>query len=132
VRLIPTQVHAGLDVAVGVLLVALPWIAGFPDARTLTGVCVGVGAAVLVIGFLTDYETALARLVPMRLHLALDLVVSFFVIGTAVGVAIGDGGGRMWAPLLAIGIAVLPVIALTDPVPPAPERRRLRPASTSA
>jgi hypothetical protein len=116
-RLIPTQVHSAVDVMVGALLVALPWIANFESARSLTGICVGTGAAVLVMGLLTDYETSPLKLIPMRIHLATDAVVSFFLIGTAVGVLAGDGGGRMWAPLLTIGIGGFVVTALSDPEP---------------
>jgi drug/metabolite transporter (DMT)-like permease len=116
-RLIPTQVHSAVDVMVGALLVALPWVANFENARSLTGICVGAGAAVLVMGLLTDYETSPLKVIPMPIHLAIDAVVSFFLIGTAVGVLTGDGAGRMWAPLLAIGIGGFVVTALSDPEP---------------
>ncbi|MFL5689172.1 MAG: SPW repeat protein, partial [Chloroflexota bacterium] len=33
-RLIPTKVHAMLDYAVGIVLVASPWIFGFSDEST--------------------------------------------------------------------------------------------------
>jgi hypothetical protein len=119
--MIPRQVHAAIDVAYGVVLIALAWAGDFSDARLLTGVCVGTGAAVLLLGLQTDYEPAAVRIVPMRVHLLLDLVVAFFLIGTAVGVAVGNGGGRMWAPLLGLGIAGVAVTALSDPGP-LPER----------
>jgi hypothetical protein len=64
-----------------------PWAADFSDARLLTGICAGAGAAVLLLGFQTDYEPAAVRIVPMRVHLLVDLVVACFLIGTAVGVA---------------------------------------------
>jgi drug/metabolite transporter (DMT)-like permease len=117
VRPIPTQLHAAVDVTVGALLVALPWIANFDDARALAGICVGAGAAVLVLGWLTDYETSAVKLIPMPVHLAADVVVSFFLIGTAAGVLTADAGARAWVPLLAIGIAGSLVAALSDREP---------------
>jgi hypothetical protein len=117
VRPIPTQAHAALDLTVGMLLVALPWIANFDDARALTGISVGAGAAVLVLGVLTDYEPSPAKVVPMPLHVAADVVVSFFLVGIAAGVLAGDGGGRAWAPLLAIGIVGFVAAALSEPAP---------------
>jgi hypothetical protein len=117
VRLIPTQAHAALDLTVGMLLVALPWIANFDDARALTGISVGAGAAVLVLGVLTDYEPSPAKVVPMPLHIAVDVVVSFFLVGIAAGVLAGDGGGRAWAPLLVIGIVGFVAAALSEPAP---------------
>jgi hypothetical protein len=117
VRPIPTQAHAALDLTVGMLLVALPWIANFDDARALTGISVGAGAAVLVLGVLTDYEPSPAKVVPMPLHIAVDVVVSFFLVGIAAGVLAGDGGGRAWAPLLVIGIVGFVAAALSEPAP---------------
>jgi hypothetical protein len=116
-RWIPTQVHAAIDLAYGVVLIALPWAGDFSDAKLLTGVCVGTGAAILALGATTDNEIAPAPIVPMALHLAVDLVVSFFLVGLAVGAAVGDGGGRMWAPLLALGTAAVPVVALSRAEP---------------
>lgn len=129
-RVIPTQVHAALDVVLGGALIVLPWAAGFSDDRRLTGISVGLGAGVLALGLLTDYEVAPVRVIPIAVHLLVDFLVSVFLIALAAGVAVGDGGGRTWAPLLGLGIGELLVVATTQRAP-AP-RERLVPAAAAS
>ena len=130
-RLIPREVHAALDFAFGAVLIALPWVANFSGAQQLTGVCVGTGAAVLLLALVTDTRVALVRIVPMHVHLLVDAIVSCFLVGLAVGLALNGGGGRMWAPLLGLGIAGFLVTATTDASRPRATRSadRERPAS---
>ena len=73
-RMIPTKTHAGMDYAVGLLLIASPWLFGFADESTAaTWLAVLAGVAMLGLSMVTDYEGGLlARLIPMRTHLMAD------------------------------------------------------------
>jgi hypothetical protein len=121
---IRTDLHASLDLVVGVLLLALPWIAEFDHNWTLAGVSVGTGAALLATGAMTDYYTGIVRLIPVPVHLAADLAAAAFLVGAAIGVAVAGGGGNAWAPLLGVGVAWLLVTALSERAMPDPYETR--------
>jgi len=124
--MIPTKTHAGMDYAVGLLLIASPWLFGFADESTVaTWIAVLAGVAMLGLSTITDYEGGLlARLIPMRLHLMADaglgllLAVSPWLLGFA------DEGTNAWLPFLAIGLGEIASAATTDPEPGKRSRRR--------
>jgi hypothetical protein len=131
-RMIPTKTHAGMDYAVGLLLIASPWLFGFADESTAaTWVAVLAGVAMLGLSMVTDYEGGLlARLIPMRTHLMADtglgllLAVSPWLFGFA------DEGTNAWLPFVAIGLGEIASAMTTDPEPG--KRSRRRTASSTA
>ena len=132
-RMIPTKTHAGMDYAVGLLLIAAPWLFGFADESTAaTWVAVLAGAAMLGLSMVTDYEGGLlARLIPMRTHLMADtglgllLAVSPWLFGFA------DEGTNAWLPFVAVGLGEIASAMTTDPEP-GKRSRRGRAASSAA
>jgi hypothetical protein len=125
-RMIPTKTHAGMDYAVGLLLIASPWLFGFSDESTAaTWIAVLAGIAMLGLSMITEYEGGLlARLIPMRTHLLADaglgllLAVSPWLFGFA------DEGTNAWLPFVAIGLGEIASAATTDPEPEKRGRRR--------
>jgi hypothetical protein len=125
-RIIPTKIHAGLDYAAGLLLIASPWLFGFADESTAaTWIAVLAGVAMLGLSMITDYEGGLlARLIPMRTHLMADaglgvlLAVSPWLFGFA------DEGTNAWLPFVAIGLGEIASAMTTDPEPGKRSRRR--------
>jgi hypothetical protein len=132
-RMIPTKTHAGMDYAVGLLLIASPWLFGFADESTAaTWVAVLAGVAMLGLSMVTDYEGGLlARLIPMRTHLMADtglgllLAVSPWLFGFA------DEGTNAWLPFVAIGLGEIASAMTTDPEPGKRSRRRRAASSTA-
>lgn len=125
-KLIPTKSHARMDYAVGLLLIASPWLFGFADESTAaTWIAVLAGVAILGLSAITDYEGGLlARLIPMRTHLMADaglgllLAVSPWLFGFA------DEGTNAWLPFVAIGLGKIVSAMTTDPEPEKRSRRR--------
>lgn len=125
-KLIPTKSHARMDYAVGLLLIASPWLFGFADESTAaTWIAVLAGVAILGLSAITDYEGGLlARLIPMRTHLMADaglgllLAVSPWLFGFA------DEGTNAWLPFVAIGLGEIVSAMTTDPEPEKRSRRR--------
>jgi hypothetical protein len=72
VRFIPTQVHGMLDILMGVVLIAAPFLLRF-DRGAATWVPVILGAGVIAYSLITDYELGIARIIPMPVHLMLDI-----------------------------------------------------------
>ena len=72
-RFLPTRAHGLMDYALGVLLIAAPWLLGFSRGRAETWVPVVLGAGVIFYSLFTDYELGAVRRLSMPAHLALDL-----------------------------------------------------------
>jgi hypothetical protein len=118
-RIIPTKVHAGMDYATGLLLVAAPWLFGFADESTAAAVIsVVAGLAVLGMSAVTNHEGGfLAHAITMRTHLMVDAV-----LGLVLGVSpwlfgFADNGTNAWLPFVLIGLIAIGSAALTNPFP---------------
>jgi hypothetical protein len=118
--------HAVLDYAVGVLLIAAPWIFQFADESSAAKwISIVVGVAMIGMSALTDYEGGLlARMIPMRMHLMADAVVGIFLAVSPWLFGFADEGANAWAPFLVIGLGELAAAAMTDPVPGERSARR--------
>lgn len=113
-RLIPTQVHGVLDYAMGVLLIISPWLFGFSDSDAATWIAIIVGAAIIVASLVTDYELSLAKIIPMRAHLGLDILSGAFL---AVSPWLFGFADENWWFFMAAGIAEVGAGLFTDPEP---------------
>ena len=116
-RRLPTELHAALDVALGTLLIVMPWLFGFEDDVRAGGVAVGAGATLLALSLLTRYEFGVLPVIPMSVHLAVDALVGVFLLTFALGGGLAGAGVRVWAAYLVTGVAALAGALLSDPRP---------------
>jgi hypothetical protein len=113
-RVIPTRVHGVIDYLTAVLLILSPWLFGFADGSAAQWVPLIVGVAILGLALMTDFEMGLAPVVPMSVHLAMDvgagvlLAASPWLFGFA---------GRVWLPHLLVGAMEVLVALFTVTVP---------------
>jgi hypothetical protein len=54
-KLIPIGLHKMVELVVGPLLVAIPWILGFSSDAIARNVFIAAGIIILLVGILTDY-----------------------------------------------------------------------------
>jgi hypothetical protein len=114
-RLIPRQIHGGLDYAVGVLLIASPWIFGFADDSTAaTWIAVIVGAGMILSALMTDNDVSVADAIPMRMHLMTDVAVGAFLAASPWLFGFAD---EVWAPHVVLGLLEIGTALVTDPEP---------------
>lgn len=112
-RFVAKTIHAWLDYPVALALIALPFLFGLgashPLALTISPV---VGVAAFLLTVFTDYHLGLVRVLPYRLHLAVDLAVGvlFLILPFALGFS-GLDAAYYWLN----GAAVVAVIALSKP-----------------
>lgn len=78
-RFISTKVHGVLDYIVGVLLIAAPWIFNFDNGSAAQWIPVSVGVVILIMSLMTNYEAGAMKVVPMRIHLTLDVIAGIFL-----------------------------------------------------
>lgn len=113
-RVITTRTHGIIDYLFGLFLIAAPYLLGFADGSAAQWVPQLVGAAILGASLLTNYEYGALRLIPMPVHLALD-------IGTGILLAaspwlFGFADRVMW-PHLILGLMEIGVALMTRAVP---------------
>src|SRR5215203_3400671 len=105
-RPITSRMHAMLDYPLGLLLILAPWIFGFSDVGgAAVTVPIVVGALMILQSLITDWELSLADILPLPMHLTMDvlagavLAVSPFVFGFS------DEGANAWLPhVIAAGL----------------------------
>ena len=113
IRFVTKTVHAYLDYPVALALMALPFALNLGQSHPIAfWLSVATGAAALVLTIFTDHQFGLVRILPYKLHLAVDGVVGavFLAAPVAFGFA-GLDAIYYWAN----GMAVLVVVSLHKP-----------------
>ncbi len=102
-RVIPTNLHGVIDYLAGGALYATPALLGLSDvpasARTLR---LASGAAVAT-SLLTDYEVGVVKLVPMPVHLTLDVMSGALIAASPWLFGFARNGSRYWLPHALMG-----------------------------
>lgn len=117
-RFVTKNIHAWLDYPVAFALIGLPFLLGLgvsnPLALTISPM---IGLAAFVLTVFTDHHLGIIRVLPYKLHLAVDLAVGllFLVLPFALGFS-GLDAAYYWLN----GAAVVSVIGLSEPEPQIP------------
>jgi len=113
-RVIPTQVHGILDYLVGVVLIIAPWILRFNDGGAAQWVPVILGVTVIVYSLLTRYELGVVGLIPMPIHLWLDVLGGLVLLLSPWLFGFSD---VVWVPHVVFGLIeiVVALISKTEP-----------------
>lgn len=126
-RFIPTRIHGMLDYAMGLLLIAAPWLLGFYAGGAETWVPVVLGAGAIAYSLMTDYELGVARVISMPAHLSMDAVGGVIL---AVSPWLFGFAEYVWVPHVVLGIAEIGAAMFTQKVPAG--RRGTAPHTTTA
>lgn len=112
-RFVTKTIHAWLDYPVAFALITLPFLLGLGTEQPLAlAISPIVGAAAFLLTVFTDHDFGVIRVLPYRLHLAVDLAVGvlFLALPFALGFT-GLDAGYYWLN----GAAVVAVIGLSKP-----------------
>jgi hypothetical protein len=107
-HMIDTRLHGIIDYVTGALLILAPYIFGFANGGIEQWLPQTLGAMILVMSLLTNYELSVSKLIPLKVHLAVDimggavLAVSPWAFGFA---------NLIWWPHLLVGLMEI-VVAL--------------------
>jgi hypothetical protein len=81
-HIITRKIHAVLDYLSAILLICAPWAFNFNDSVTATQLTVGAGVLIAVMSAMTDYEGGLIRLIPMSVHLNMDILLGVLLFAS--------------------------------------------------
>jgi len=113
-RFISTKAHTVIGVIVGVALLFAPVIFNFADNTAATLSAVIVGAFILLNELITTSPYSPVKLVPMKVHIVLDVVTGVFLALTPFLFSfMNSDDNAQWVPHLVVGIMVAGYALLT-------------------
>ena len=109
--MIPTRVHGIIDYIVGLLLIAAPFLFGFADGTAAQWVPIILGLSALVYSLLTKYELSAAKIIPMPVHLGLDVASGLLLAASPWLFGFSE---MVWLPHVVVGVAEIIIPLLTQ------------------
>lgn len=76
---VSTRLHGIFDYCFGIILM-LPWVVHFHETDSGTWILAMTGLLMVILSLFTNYEGGLVRLIPMKLHLFVDLLLGLFLV----------------------------------------------------
>lgn len=113
-RFLPTRVHGIVDYVWGALLLGLPFWLALPEGSAARPTAWIFGAGAIAYSLVTVYEVGLVPIVPMRLHLLLDVLAGAVL---AASPWLFGFAGTSTVPFVIFGLfsVVAGLVTRTDP-----------------
>lgn len=89
-RTIPVRVHMSSEPGLFLVLLLLPFVAGYSDVEAARNVSIAAAILVLVGTLLTDWPLSVARVLPLRVHGLLDVLLGVLLIIAPFGLGFSD------------------------------------------
>ncbi len=109
-RIIPTRVHGMIDYGFGILLIIAPFLLGFATGGAEQWVPTILAIAIIGMSLMTDYELSLARVIPMPMHLGVDVLGGILL---AASPWLFGFSGRIYLPHLILGLVEIGTALMT-------------------
>lgn len=117
-KTISTYTHGILDYIIGILLILAPNIFGFV---TLNGppmtVARAFGVIFIVQALFTNYDLGIFRVIPLRMHLFDDYILSAILAASPWIWGFYAQQGNVWLPHLIIGCVAFVLTSMTRTAP---------------
>lgn len=107
-KFLSTRTHTIIGLIVGVALLVAPWLFMFADeGGAAVMVPLLVGAFVLLSELTTTSALSPLKLVPMKIHIMIDVVTGLFLAASPWIFMFNDLEANAWVPHLIVGIAIV-------------------------
>ncbi len=111
-----TRVHGLLDYMMGIFLLLTPLLFSFPGGAPTT-ILFSVGILIVLLTLTTNYERGIVKIIPMNLHLAIDILTGLFLVISPW--IFGFSDILIW-PFVLLGTIEIIIAVLTLGHPPKP------------
>lgn len=112
---ISSRVHTIIGLIVGVLLLLAPTLFGFSDNTAASMVPYIVGLFIIVNELITTSPLALVKLVPMKVHVMLDVLTGLVLLASPwLFGFMDDAAPNQWLPHVVVGVMVVGYALLTN------------------
>ena len=98
----------------GIVLIASPWLFDFADGGAAQWLPVILGASMIVLALMTDYELVAVRKISMRTHLMIDLLSGLLLAASPWIFSFAD---YVWEPHLILGLIEVGAALMTKREP---------------
>lgn len=109
--MIDTRTHGIIDYVTGVLLLVAPYLFGFATGGIEQWLPQLLGAMTIVMSLITRYELSVAKVIPLKVHLGVDIVSGVLL---AVSPWLFGFADLIWWPHLLVGLMEIVIPLLTD------------------
>lgn len=113
-QIVSTRTHGMIDYIFGILLVVSPWLFGFADDGAAMWVPIVIGVAVLGQAMMTRYELGMVKVIPMPMHLGVDIAAGLVLI---VSPWLFGFASTTWIPHVVLGIVAVATALVTERTP---------------
>jgi hypothetical protein len=111
-KIINTRLHGILDYITALVLV-LPWIVNIFGNNEDTWKIAAAGGLIFLYSMITNYELGLIRLIPMKVHLAIDVLAGLFLVATPF--IFEHGIYTNWTMFVGIASLLITLLSATEP-----------------
>ena len=111
-----SKTHAINDYIFGGFLIGIPayWLNTAPIPNEAAWVPIAIGVPILLQSLVTDYEFSLVKLIPLPVHLLMDIGTGLFL---AVSPWLFRFDDVVWAPHLIVGVVEICLAVVTQQQP---------------
>lgn len=114
-KLLSTRAHTIIGIVVGLALLVAPWLFGFAEeGGAAVMVPIYVGIFILLSELTTTSPVSLVKLVPMKVHIMLDVVTGLFLLASPWLFGFADLEANAWVPHVIVGILVAGYALVTN------------------
>ena len=103
-----SRTHGVLDYLTAIVLIVAPYLFGFANGGAAQLVPQVIGALIILMSLLTAYELSVAKLVPFRVHLGVDIAQAILLLVSPWLFGFAD---VIWWPHVLVGLFELAVVA---------------------
>ncbi len=112
-RVIPTSAHGVIDYTTAFTLLVAPKLWRLDEVPASAATFYLAGGSLTASSLITDYELSVANVIPMRLHLALDIAGGAALAASPFILGFRQSGPRYWIPHVAVGASEIITAAMT-------------------
>lgn len=114
-KILSTRTHTIIGLIVGLALLVAPWLFGFADeGGAAVTVPIIVGIVILLSELTTTSPLSLIKLVPMRIHIMMDVVTGLVLLASPWLFGFSDLEANAWVPHVVVGLLVAGYAVMTD------------------
>lgn len=107
-KFLSTRTHTIIGLIVGVALIVAPWLFAFADqGGAAVMVPIYVGIFILLSELTTTSPISAFKLVPMRIHVMMDVLTGLFLLASPWLFGFNDLEANAWVPHVIVGVLIV-------------------------
>ena len=107
-KFLSTRTHTIIGLIVGAAFIVAPWLFGFADeGGAAVMIPIFVGVFILLSELTTTSPISAIKLVPMRIHIMMDVLTGLFLLASPWLFGFNDLEANAWVPHVIVGVMIV-------------------------